>query len=266
MKLKEWFTCSDARDALYKGGATLLWLLSVLVIIIVASVILVLSRGGLSTGYYENTITVSGEAEIFAVPDTASINFTVNEEADELSDAQESVTMSMNTILDALYEEGIDEEDIKTQNYSSNPRYEYNRKTGERVLAGYNVQHSVLVKVRDIDTVGGVVALLGSYDIDNMYGPNFTIDDPEQLQQDARAEAIEDAREEAKRLAKELDVRLGKLISFDEGGYAPFMMKADMGGAMVAMDSAFEEEMVVPDIPTGEQSITANVTLTYKIK
>lgn len=265
MKLKEWFTCTDARDALYKGGATLLWLLSTLTLFVVIGIIIMVTRGGFDAGY-QNTITVSGEAEIFAVPDTATINFTVNEEADTLADAQIAVTETMNAILDALADEDIGEADIKTQNYSSNPRYEYNRETGERTLAGYNVQHNVLVKVRDIENVGDVVALLGSYDIDNMYGPSFTIDDPEQLQQDARAEAIDDARDEAKRLAKELDVRLGKLISFDEGGYAPFMMKAESGVAMMAMDADFAEEMAVPELPTGEQSITANVTLTYKIK
>ncbi len=263
MKLKEWFKCNDARDALYKGGATLLWLLSALTILIVVGMIIMLSRGGLESGY-ENTITVSGEAEIFSVPDTATVTFTVNEERPTIADAQESVTTTMNAILEDLQNEGIDEDDIKTQNYSSNPRYEYNRKTGEQSLAGYNVGHSVLVKIRDIEEVGTIIALLGSYDIDNMYGPHFTIDDPEKLEQDARAEAIADAKKEAKRLANELDVRLGKLISFDEGGYAPFMMKAEMAVSSMAMDTA--EESFVPEIPTGEQTITANVTLTYRIK
>jgi len=264
MKLKEWFTCTDSKDALYKGGATLLWLLSGLTVLIVAGMIIMLSRGNLDAGY-ENTITVSGEAELFAVPDIATITFNVTEEAGELSDAQESVTETMNGLLEALRDQGIEEEDIKTQNYSSNPRYEYNRKTGERTLTGYEVRHSVLVKIRDIDEAGTVIALLGSYDVDNMYGPNFSIDDPEELQEDARAEAIEDAKKEAKRLAKELDVRLGKLISYNEGGHAPYMMKAEMSMAAMSMDMV-EESFTVPELPAGEQSITANVSLTYKIK
>ncbi len=264
MKLKEWFTCIDSKDALYKGGATLLWLLSGLAVLVIIGALIMLSRGNVADGY-ENTITVSGEAEIFAVPDTATITFTVSEEMGTIAEAQEGVTKTMNAILQDLQSEGIEEDDVKTQNYSSNPRYEYNRKTGEQVLAGYNVRHSVLVKIRDIKEVGTIVGLLGSYDVDDMYGPNFSIDDPERLQEDVRAEAIEDAKEEAKRLVKELDVRLGKLISYNEGGYAPYMMKSEMAVTNMSMGSV-EEDFVVPELPTGEQSITANVTLTYKIK
>lgn len=267
MNFKEWFTCNDARDALYKGGATLLWLLSIMVVLIVVGMVLMLSRGNLDAGY-ENTITVSGESEIFATPDIATVTFNVTEEAAELSDAQEHVTETMNAILESLEDEDIDEDDIKTQNYSSNPRYEYNRETGKRTLAGYEVRHSVLVKIRDIDQAGEIITLLGSYDVDNMYGPSFDIDDPEALQEEARAEAIADAKEEAKRLAKELDVRLGKLISFNEngGGYMP-MMRAESGVAMMAMDADMEEKaMPAPNMPAGEQSIVANVSLTYKVK
>ena len=265
MKLREWFTCNDARDALYKGGATLLWLLSIITVLIIIAGIALWSQSGLDAGY-GNTITVSGEAEIFATPDIATVTFNVTEEAGELSDAQERVTETMNAVLESLDEEGIDEDDIKTQNYSSNPRYEYNRQTGERTLVGYEVRHSVLVKIRDIDQAGEIIALLGSYDVDNMYGPNFDIDDPEALQEDARAEAIADAKKEAKRLAKELDVRLGKLVGYSEGGYSPYMEKVGIGGAMMAMDADFAEEMAVPELPAGEQSIVANVSLTYKVK
>jgi len=60
-------------------------------------------------------------------------------------------------------------------------------------------------------------------------------------------------------------VRLGKLISYNEGGHAPYMMKAEMSMAAMSMDMV-EESFTVPELPAGEQSITANVSLTYKIK
>ncbi|MBP6925467.1 MAG: SIMPL domain-containing protein [Candidatus Pacebacteria bacterium] len=263
MKLKDWFMYSDAKDALYKGGAMLLLLLSLLAILAVVMGIISLSKGA-SDDAMVNTITVSGDAEIFAVPDVATVSLTVTEEALVLVNAQTKVTTTMNAILEALAGKDIDEEDIQTQNYSSNPRYEYDRKTGERTLAGYEVTHTVVVKVRNLEIVGDVVALLGGYGVDNMSGPDFTIDDPEALQEEARAEAIADAKKEAKRLAAELGVRLGKLVSYNEGGYMPFMMKAEV--ANMSMDAGVPESMPVPELPTGEQSITANVSLTYRIK
>jgi uncharacterized protein YggE len=264
MKLKDWFMYSDAKDALYKGGAMLLLLLSLLAVLAVVMGIISLSKGTSDDDQGINTITVTGEAEIFAVPDVATISFTVLEEAKTLASAQQVVTENMNNILERLADADIEEEDIKTQNYSSNPRYEYDRNSGERTLVGYQVAYSVMVKVRDLETVGDVVATLGSFDIDSMYGPNFDIDDPDALQEEARAEAIADAKAQAKRLAGELGVRLGKLVSYNEGGYMPYMMKAEM--AAVSMDAGAPESMPVPQLPTGEQSITANVSLTYRIK
>jgi uncharacterized protein YggE len=264
MKLKDWFVYSDAKDALYKGGAMLLLLLSLLAVLAVVMGIISLSKGTSDDDQGINTITVTGEAEIFAVPDVATVSLTVAEEALVLADAQTKVTTTMNAVLEGLREKDIDDEDIQTQNYASNPRYEYDRKTGERTLAGYEVAHTVVVKVRDLEIVGDVVALLGGYGVDNMYGPDFTVDDPDALQEEARAEAIADAKKEAKRLADELGVRLGKLMSYSEGGYMPYMMKAEM--ASVSMDAGAPESMPVPEMPTGEQSITANVSLTYRIK
>lgn len=264
MNLKQWFTCTDAKDALYKGGATLLWLLSGLATLMIVGAVIMLTRGDVAD-VYENTITVSGKAEIFAVPDIATVTFNVTKEAADLSKAQVSVTETMNELIKVLRDQNIDEEDIKTQDYSSNPRYEYNRKTGERTLAGYEVRHTVMVKIRNLEKVGDVVARLGSFDIDSMYGPNFDIDSPEGLQEEVRSQAIDDAKAQAKRLAKELDVRLGKMVSFNEngGGYMP-LMKTNM--VSMSMDASGDEILAVPEMPTGEQSVTANVSITYKIK
>jgi len=271
--MNDFFNFQDAKDALMKSGAVFLSLASLFVIVALIGVILMLVSGNTPADSYANTITVSGEAEKMAVPDIARVTATIERDAAELATAQEEVTTAMNAIIAGLEEKGIDEKDIATQNYSSNPKYEYERNmcaygycppSGEQKIVGYIVTHTIVITVRDLDQTGDIVAFLGIQKVSNMYGPEFTIEDPEALQEDTRAEAIVDAKQEAKRLAKELGVRLGKLVSFSEGGYAPFYMeKSAMAG--VAYDTV-ESAPVAPELPTGEQKITASVSLTYRVR
>src|SRR3989338_9217117 len=72
-----------------------------------------------------NTITVSGEGEVFAVPDTATFSVTVQEEAKEVQDAQKVATGKANAIIAYLKGEGVEEKDIRTTDYSVYPQYHY---------------------------------------------------------------------------------------------------------------------------------------------
>src|SRR3989344_3372001 len=71
-----------------------------------------------------NTITVSGEGEVTAVPDTATFSVTIQERARTVEAAQETATEKSNEIVDYLKEEGIEEKDIQTTDYSVYPEYE----------------------------------------------------------------------------------------------------------------------------------------------
>jgi len=61
--------------------------------------------GGVSA---TNTITVSGEGEVFAVPDIAEFSFSVVEEKKTVADAQEIAAQRINSIIAFL-----DERDVK---------------------------------------------------------------------------------------------------------------------------------------------------------
>ena len=111
--------------------------------------------GGISA---TNTISVSGEGEVFAVPDIAEFSFSVVEEKETLSEAQEIAAQRVNSILTYLEKSDIKETDIKTTNYNVYPRYEFIKENctdsicppgGERVLKGFEVNQSISVKVRD---------------------------------------------------------------------------------------------------------------------
>lgn len=174
-----------------------------------------------------NTITVSGEGEVFAVPDLATFTVSVEEKADEVSDAQKVATEKSNAILAALRAAGIEDKDIKTTSYNVYPNYQWIQAPcssrgycppGEQKLDGYTVSQSIEVKVRQTDKAGEVLASVGSLGASNVSGLSFTIDDEDQLQADAREKAIDDAREKAEELASQLGVSIVRIVGFNENG------------------------------------------------
>ena len=258
---------------LFKAGRWLLIILSIFFVIL--SVAAIRASGQIGSGQPGNTITLSGEGEVLAVPDVAEFTFSVNETRDTTEEAQSVAAETSNAILAYLEEQDVEEEDIQTVNYNVYPRYEWRQQEivcitypcpqppGEQVLIGYEVRQSVRVKVRDIEDAGGLLSGVGERGATNISGLQFTIDDEEALQREARQLAIEDAEDKAEALADDLDVRIVRIVSFSEGGSYPVYARA-YGGEFA--DDVAIEESTVPQIPVGENSIVSNVTITYEIR
>jgi uncharacterized protein YggE len=217
------------------------------------------------------TISVDGSGEAIAVPDIATISFTVTETAKTVSAAQEAATKKVNATVDAIKAAGIAEKDIKTTSYSINPHYDYEydmpRCINESMcppatqkITGYDVSQSTEIKIRDLKKVGDLFTLIGSKDVQNVYGPSFDIENKDALKAQAREEAINKAQAKAEALAKALGVSLVRIVNFSEngGGYYPLY---GMGGDMVSAKA-----VSAPEISTGEQKISSNVSIVYEIR
>lgn len=218
-----------------------------------------------------NSISVSGVGEAVSIPDIATFSFTVSADAKVVDDAQGEVTKKMDTILSGLKALGIEEKDIKTTDYSLRPKYAYGQiicsqafcPPSRQIQDGYTVSHDISVKVRSTEDVGKALALVGESGATNISNITFTIDDPDKILNEARAEAIQDAKGKAKLLAKALGVRLVRIVSFYDntgGGPMPYAMEA-MGGDMMKATS-----IPAPTIPTGENKVSVDVTVVYEIR
>lgn len=219
----------------------------------------------------QSTISVSGEGEIVIVPDVATFSFTVSADAANVSAAQTAVTDKVNAITDALKDMGVEEKDIKTTDYSVWPKYTYQSAPctqfscppSRQVADGYTANHSLSVKVRKTENAGQALGVAGDNGATNISGITFTVDDPEQVREEARSMAIEDARSKAKVLAKDLGVRLVRVVSYydnTQDGRMPY----GMGGDMLM----FREQAAssAPTIPQGENKVTVQVNVVYEIR
>lgn len=219
-----------------------------------------------------NTISVSGEGYVFSVPDTATFSVTVQETAKDVKTAQDAATKKNNAIIDYIKKGGVDAKDIQTTDYNVYPQYDYATQAcpmgtycppGRQTLSGYQVSETLDVKVRDTTKAGDLLAGVGKLGASQVSGLSFTVDDPTALEAQARGKAIDDAHTKAEALATQLGVTLVRVVGYSEGGGGPVYYAKS-----VAMDSAGMGAVpaAAPEIATGQNKITSDVSVTYEIR
>jgi uncharacterized protein YggE len=215
-----------------------------------------------------NVITVSGHGEVDKAPDTAKFSFTVQNEAKETAIAQDVVSKKVAQVKADLMAAGIEEKYISTDSYNSYPDYEYNNVKcvsvpcpSNQTLKGYMVSQNVKVSVKDLSKAETVAGILGKDGVTSIDGPNLGFEDTNEVSDEARDKAIADAKEQAQKLADALGVHIVRIVSFNEnGGGRPVPPVAY--AANKAMDSA----AAAPTIPTGVQTVTSDVSISYEIR
>ena len=114
-------------------------------------------------GSYGQGIQATGNGTVAIVPDVALLTLGVETMGDSVAEARGEAAASMAAIMDVLRARGIEELDIRTSFLNISPEYSYQEILREgaringRVLVGYRVNNSMVVKVRDLDAVGDVV-------------------------------------------------------------------------------------------------------------
>lgn len=212
-------------------------------------------------------ISVSGTGTANAVPDTASISFTAQATAADVATAEKTMTDQVNKALASIKAAGVDDKDVTTSSYNVSPHYEstscgsgiYCPMITTSKASGYDVSESVTVKVRDTSKVADVLGGLAKANVSNVSGPNFVVDDTQKVMQEARADAIAKAQADAKVLAQQLGMKLGKVVSFDEGSGSsptPYFKAAAM-----STDAAGS----APTLPVGQNEYSDTVTITYEL-
>jgi uncharacterized protein YggE len=217
----------------------------------------------------QGTITVTGDGEVSAVPDIATVSFTIRESAKTVAEAQVLVEAKNKAAIDALARLGVEEKDRKTLYYNVTPKYEYVSAGGYATnprIVGYEVSQSVEAKVRKTDVAGDVLGALGAANITEISGPTFTIDNPDELQLKAKEEAIAEAKDHAKDIARALGMDLGDVMQFSEDGgtvYPMYARDAANQSLSYGKGGALGPEVT---LPTGENTIKSHVTITYNLR
>ena len=211
-------------------------------------------------------ISISAQGEASRTPDTADISAGVVTEAVESKAAMQANAEQMEKLMKAIKKAGIDEKDVQTSGISLMPRYSYPENSAGspdrpgREITSYMARNTVSITVRKLDDLSEVIDALAAAGANQIYGPSFSIGEPEPLLDEAREKALQQARARAESYAKELDTKVRRIVSISEGSHGNMprpMMRAEMASAK---DSAS-----TPVAP-GETTMSVNLELVFELE
>jgi uncharacterized protein YggE len=204
-------------------------------------------------------ITVTAEGKATGKPDLVMITIGVQTRAAEAQTASEQNDAQMADVMNALREKGVAEEDIQTADYSIQAEIDW-QDSKQRVI-GYVVNNSVVVKLRKVDEAGDVLDAVTSAGANNVYGIQFTFDDPSALREEARAKAMAEAQAKAQALAQLAGVGLGKPRQISESFIEPGPLYMERAYAAPSAEGGG-----VTPVSAGQLEVTVQVQVTFEIR
>ena len=211
------------------------------------------------------TLSVSGSGKVTLVPDIAYINIGVHSEAMDVTAALQLNNDLAKQIADALVASGVDAKDIQTANFNIYPKTNYDPQTGNSPPAGFSVDNTVYITVRDLKTLGELLDTAIRAGANQIYGISFDITDRAAALVQARDLAIKDAQQRAVEVADVSGVELGlvQVINVSDSSFVqPYNQfyggMGGGGGEAKSLDSS------VP-VSAGQIVITFTANLIYAI-
>ncbi len=168
----------------------------------------------------------------------------------------------MSTRLCSSENLGVAENDIQTSNFYVYQQTNYNYANMEmdpesEPQTVFVVQNTVYVVVRDINSLGEILAAVVDQGANTINGVSFDIEDPAAAYAEAQQKAIDDAASQAQEIADAAGVTLGEItyIYVNDGYAAPtdMVMAERGGGGSVPISSG-----------TLTIQVTASITYTFE--
>ena len=208
----------------------------------------------------QKTISLTGAGIASATADQATLNLGVEVTKETAGEAISENANLMAAVIEALKNQGISEEDIKTTNYNVYAQYDW--KEDGRELVGYTVSNMVQVTVKDIDNVGNVIDVAGEAGSNSINGISFGLSEEKmaELKTAAYILALGDAQDKADLIADTLGLTISGVQSVTENSYTPvrtYLEYADAG-----MDMAMSSKAPTP-ILSGDLSVSVNVHIVF---
>lgn len=206
----------------------------------------------------KRVITMTGRASVGVAPDQVEINLGVTSKAETARDALTLNNANMNTVLKTLKEEGIEEKNIQTSNFSIQPDYEHYRDGRAPKIRGYRVSNTVRILVKEIDKLGALLDKVVSSGSNQINGIRFLVSKEDELKDEARKSAVAVATRKAKLYAEAAGVKLGDVIMITESRHG--------GGHPVPIARTLAKEANAVPIAGGEQQLSVSVTISWDLE
>lgn len=210
----------------------------------------------------QSTFDVQGESEISVIPDNAEITLGIDIRSASIASAQDQANQTINSIREGLAALGIEKKDIKTENYSVYPDYDYQNPS--RRILGYTVNTSIRVSVKDFEKLNMIIDNATAAGANQVGGIQFTLspEKEKEVKKQARQEAITMAKENAQELSTLAGMKLGKIVNVAETPQQEFFPYMARGGSLAEVNQGMEADAT--KIEPGSTQYTYRVTLSYE--
>lgn len=206
------------------------------------------------------TINVTGDGEVTANPDISYLYLGVTTDKPTTIEAQSANSNAINNIIAAIKKDDIKDEDIKTADYSINPKYDYDKTTGASVLVGYTVSNTLKITVKDISKDGQIIdtAVKNGANISNRI--SFGISNYGKYYNMALQNALSNAQSKAQSISSFLGVKLSTPVKITENSSGT----PDDSPVPLDVKSIANTSSDSTSIEAGTYKVKANVSLVYQ--
>lgn len=222
------------------------------------------AAGASTASYLQTGLAVNGLGEVSLAPDVAYVTIGVHTEATDVSQAVQQNADQVASVMAALANMGVAQEDMQTSNFSLYTGQQYDPATGLSNGPLYTVDNTVNITVRDLGNMGPLLDAAITAGANSIWGVTFDLENKDAAKAEARDAAVAEALAEAQALASSSGVTIGEIVSisytnesytnYPYYGYGMGGGGADMGGGAATS--------IVPGLIT----VTAQVFITYDIQ
>jgi uncharacterized protein YggE len=210
---------------------------------------------------HPRTVGVSGQGEVRAEPDRATVTLGVESRKPKLEDARAAVAKTVDAVLKLTRDLKIDPKQVRSTRINVQPEYNWGaNNANERTLIGYYVARQVEVELHDLEKLGQLLEKSTDLGVNQMGDPRLDSSKRQDLTREALAKAVVDARQNAEVIAKAAGARLGNARTINantEFTQAPQPMVRAMAMEAKAAGGA--------PYQSGEMTFNATVNVQYDL-
>ncbi len=217
-----------------------------------------------TTAAESKLVTVSGNVEKMVNPDQVEISLGVSTLNADVQESQRLNAELTSSVMAALIEAGIKEDEIQTISYRVYEEKQWDYKEEKEETSGYRATNNIKITLEDISSAGSVVDIAVKAGANNVNSIIFSLSEEKQKQikLDALKEASSMAKLKAENVSAGLGVTLGEIHSITEQSfyYSPNYASVESARDFDGVSSA------VTPVSPGDVSVSASVSLQYEIK
>lgn len=206
-------------------------------------------------------IVVTGNAQVEADPDAATVRLGVVRQESTAQAAQEQANRIVQAVLGEVVKLGIPSQRIQTSRLTLTPVYAPPRPESKEApkISAYSAANTVSIEVDNLAQIGPVIDAGLRAGSNQLEGVHFRLKNDLPVRERALKQAVTEARQKAETIADALGVRLGAVLEASESGLS--IVPKGQGGFV----SLARAEAASTPVSPGQLEVSANVTVRFLI-